>query len=164
MCKIVPRYALHHRVASSRVALFPPLAFFRASLYLYPPRSSISFLDLHPQCSSVSFLSLLCSLCPCVLSSHLFSVSLSLRHSQSLYSFSFSHSLYINLTFTSEFIFFVTFLRYSRHLFFRFISVSFILFLVYALSQDDTLYSFVKTLVVYKHDYATRMRLHTEKI
>lgn len=48
MCKIVPRYALHHRVASSRVALFPPLAFFRASLYLYPPRSSISFLDLHP--------------------------------------------------------------------------------------------------------------------
>lgn len=48
MCKIVPRYALHHRVASSRVALFPSLAFFRASLYLYPPRSSISFLDLHP--------------------------------------------------------------------------------------------------------------------
>lgn len=154
MCKIVPRYALHHRVASSRVALFPPLAFFRASLYLYPPRSSISFLDLHPQCSSVSFLSLLCSLRPCVLSSHLFSVS--------LYSFSFSHSLYINLTFTSEFIFFVTFLRYSRHLFFA-LFLSFILFLVYALSQDDTLYSFVKTLVVYKHDYATRMRLHTEK-
>jgi len=29
MCKIVPRYALHHRVASSPSALFLPLAFFR---------------------------------------------------------------------------------------------------------------------------------------
>lgn len=29
MCKIVPRYALHHRVASSPPALFLPLAFFR---------------------------------------------------------------------------------------------------------------------------------------
>lgn len=29
MCKIVPRYALHHRVASSPSALFLPLTFFR---------------------------------------------------------------------------------------------------------------------------------------
>lgn len=40
MCKIVPRYALHHRVASSPPALFLPLAFFR---YLLSPLYSPSF-------------------------------------------------------------------------------------------------------------------------
>lgn len=39
MCKIVPRYALHHRVASSPPALFLPLTFFRS--LLSPLRASI---------------------------------------------------------------------------------------------------------------------------
>lgn len=48
MCKIVPRYALHHRVASSPPALFLPLAFFRS---LLSPLYSPSFALLHERVS-----------------------------------------------------------------------------------------------------------------
>lgn len=43
MCKIVARYALHHRVASSPSALFLPLTFFRSLLSsLYSPSFALS--------------------------------------------------------------------------------------------------------------------------
>lgn len=63
MCKIVPRYALHHRVASSPPALFLPLAFFRPLLSpLYSPsfallleRVSPGYCQYLPLCTHFSF-------------------------------------------------------------------------------------------------------------
>lgn len=65
MCKIVLRYALYHRVASSPPALFLPLAFFRPLLSpLYSPSSALSlehvssgYCQYLPLCSNFSHFS-----------------------------------------------------------------------------------------------------------
>lgn len=106
MCKIVPRYALHHRVASSR-SLYFLLSLSLALLFISSPHPSISFLDLFPWCSfrrSCSF--------------SIFTPFLSFFHfSLSLCSLSLSPSFH-NLALSSKFIsFFRTFAFYSFALF-----------------------------------------------
>lgn len=146
MCKIVLRYALYHRVASSPPALFLPLAFSRPLLSpLYSPSSALSlehvssgYCQYLPLCSNFSHFSFPLDLPRVFLLDHLLSTFLLLvylpRSSFLRFSY-FSIFLFFALIFLSRVIFpsdlFVfcpsSLLLHPPHLFmpFLFSSVSF---------------------------------------
>lgn len=142
MCKIVPRYALHHRVASSR-SLYFLLSLSFALLFNFPPPISRKSLFLISFPGLLFALSSLCSFFPSFLSSHPFSVpspfSPSLL-SLSLIPFSYSRTFFqVYLFFYVSFSMFFSFYLCLSHSSF-----------VSTLFSDNALYSFCRNIVVYK--------------